>query len=109
MAVKKLERRDSMDSMGMDENKSLILRAKRYAGEASDADSDLTGEKTKEEEEPVRLEDGYLRRSPVQRYCIEEGYYRKTAIKAVLIAVGVLLVGMLVFTILRSGIFKLAI
>ena len=58
-------------------------------------------------EEPMRCADGYVRRSPVQVYLTAEDYDRRRIRKAIIIAVGAVLVVLLVLALTKTGLLRL--
>ena len=57
-------------------------------------------------QEAVVLPDGYVRRSPVQRYRTPEDYSRRLIRKAVLAVIGLCFLALLVMALLKSGLLR---
>ena len=52
---------------------------------------------------PPRCADGYLRRSPVQPYGVAEDFGRRRIRRIVMIVVGAIFVGLLIYALMRAG------
>ena len=79
---------------------SLLREAEAMAGKAAALPP---AERDESEREPVRLPDGYVRRSPVQVYQTAEDYGRRRARRAGLIALGVVVAALVLAALVKSG------
>ncbi len=78
---------------------SLLRQAEEMAGQAAAPPA----ERDEADREPLRLPDGYVRRSPVQVYQTAEDYGRRRARRAGLIALGVVVAALVLAALVKSG------
>lgn len=79
---------------------SLVERAERIFRHGQVAEAVETPMET------CAYSDGYVRRSPPQRYLVPEGYYRRLVWKAALCAVAVVLLALLVAELMRRKLLR---
>jgi len=79
---------------------SLIRQAEAMAGQAAAAPP---AQRMEADREPLRLPDGYVRRSPVQVYQTAEDYGRRRARRAGLAVLGLLVAALVLAALVKSG------
>ncbi len=84
----------------------LIRKAKELIGQADAEPADGGADEREEVLEVPPCADGYIRRSPVQLYCTAEDYNRRRIRKAILIALGLCVVALLAYALVRAGLLR---
>ena len=81
---------------------SLLSQVRELVGQTDAADAELPAEDESLPEQVI-CPDGYVRLSPVQPYTTAGDYMRRRIRKAVMIVIGVIFVGLLLYALMRSG------